>query len=282
MLPNSHPDFNERFKRLVKAVKLVYASTYLKAPKSYAKSTMHRIEDEEMGVVLQQLIGTFHEKYFYPAISGVAQSYNLYPIADLKPEDGVAYIALGLGKIVMEGGKTIRFCPKQPQLLPQFSAVDDILKNAQTFFYALKKDKPQEELIFSDDFEDDPFVAKIEISESSDHPIVRDLSSTFYPHDNKIRDSFSKSGYPVLTFASVLKYDLFPLAEILKEVTKIGSRWMGTSIEIEFAGTVKKLLEELTINPETVLVVKDKEILIQMLELHGIVSPKKPLERGFM
>ncbi|MCK5542254.1 MAG: phosphoenolpyruvate synthase PpsA [Desulfobacterales bacterium] len=235
MLPNSDPDFEARLKRLIKAIKLVYASTYLKAPKAYAKSTMHRIEDEEMGVVLQQLIGTRHENYFYPAISGVAQSYNFYPIASLKAEDGISYIALGLGKIVMEGGKTLRFCPKQPQLLPQFSAVDDILKNAQNFFYVLKTDKPQEELIFSDDFNDDPFVAKIDISDAGDHPIVQALSSTYYPGDNKIRDSFSKTGYPVLTFASVLKYDLFPLAKILEEVTQIGSKWMGTSIEIEFA-----------------------------------------------
>jgi DNA-binding NarL/FixJ family response regulator len=235
MLPNSDSDFDARFQRLVVAIKLVYASTYLKAPKSYAKSTMHRIEDEEMGVVLQQLIGTRHENYFYPAISGVAQSYNFYPISDLKAEDGISYIALGLGKIVMEGGKTLRFCPKQPQLLPQFSAIDDILKNAQNFFYALKTDKPEESRIFSDDFDDDPFVAKIDISDASDHPVIQALSSTYYPQDNKIRDSFSKSGYPVLTFASVLKYDLFPLAKILEEVTLIGSKWMGTSIEIEFA-----------------------------------------------
>ncbi len=235
MLPNSDPDFTSRFKRLVKAIKLVYASTYLKAPKSYAKSTMHRIEDEEMGVVLQQLIGTRHGDCFYPAISGVAQSYNFYPISDLKAEDGISYIALGLGKLVMEGGKTLRFCPKQPQLLPQFSAVDDILKNAQNFFYALKTDNPDEKRIFSNDFDDDPFITKIDISDALDHPIVQALSSTYFPEDNKIRDSFSKSGYPVLTFASVLKYDLFPLAEILEEITKIGSKWMGTSIEMEFA-----------------------------------------------
>jgi len=235
MLPNSDPDFNERFNRLLKAVKLVYASTYLKAPKSYAKSTMHRIEDEEMGVVLQELIGSRHENYFYPGISGVAQSYNFYPIASLKAEDGISYIALGLGKIVMEGGKTVRFCPKQPQLLPQFSTVDDILKNAQTFFYALKTDKPDDDRIFSDNFDDDPFIVKIDISDASNHPIVRSLSSTYYPEDNRIRDSFSKSGFPVLTFAAVLKYQNFPLAEILDEITQIGSKWMGTSIEIEFA-----------------------------------------------
>jgi pyruvate phosphate dikinase-like enzyme len=247
MLPNSDADFDARLKRLIKAVKLVYASTYLKAPKSYAKSTMHRIEDEEMGVVIQQLIGSRHDDYFYPAISGVAQSYNFYPIASLKAEDGISYIALGLGKLVMEGGKTIRFCPKQPQLLPQFSQVNDILKNAQNFFYALKMDNPKEELVFSDDFDDDPYVAKIDISDAADHPVVQSLSSTYYPQDNKIRDSFSKSGYPVLTFANILKFSTFPLPEILDEITKIGSKWMGTSIEIEFA---VNLGEQENKNPE--------------------------------
>ncbi len=235
MLPNSDPDFNLRFLSLTRAVKLVYASTYLKAPKSYAKSTMHRIEDEEMGVVIQQLIGSRHGDYFYPSISGVAQSYNFYPIASLKPEDGISYIALGLGKIVMEGGKVIRFCPKQPQLLPQFSQVDDILKNAQSFFYALKMAKPENDRIFSSDCNDDPYVEKIDISDAVSHPVIQSLSSTYFPADNKIRDMFSKSGYPVLTFASVLKYNTFPLTKILEEITTIGSKWMGTSIEIEFA-----------------------------------------------
>jgi len=243
MLPNCEPEFEDRFNSLIKAIKLVYASTYLKAPKSYAKSTMHRIEDEEMGVVIQQLIGSRYNNYFYPAISGVAQSYNFYPVSSLKAEDGISYIALGLGKIVMEGGKAIRFCPKQPQLLPQFSQVDDILKNAQNFFYALKTDNPQEDLIFSEDSNDDPYVVKIDISDASDHPVVRSLSSTYFPQDNKIRDSFSKSGFPVLTFANILKYNTFPLAKILDEITKVGNRWMGTSIEIEFAVNLANALE---------------------------------------
>jgi len=109
MLPNSHPNIEKRLERLILAIKLVYASTYLKAPRSYAKSTMHRTEDEEMAVILQQLTGMEFNHYFYPTISGVAQSYNFYPISHLKAEEGISYIALGLGKIVMEGGLTERF-----------------------------------------------------------------------------------------------------------------------------------------------------------------------------
>ena len=113
------------------AVKLVYASTYLEVPKAYAQSTFHRMEDEKMAVTIQQLTGSVCGDYYYPAVSGVAQSYNFYPIAHLKPEEGIAHIALGLGKTVVEGGPSLRFSPRYPQFLPQFSAVDDILKNAQ-------------------------------------------------------------------------------------------------------------------------------------------------------
>ncbi len=235
MLPNSDSNLEKRLERLILAIKLVYASTYLKAPRSYAKSTMHRTEDEEMAVILQQLTGMHHENYFYPTISGVAQSYNFYPIAHLKAEEGITYIALGLGKIVMEGGKTLRFCPKYPQFLPQFSIVDDILENSQKHFYALKTDSFPGSSSFIDDSKEDPTLTRLDLSDAVDHPAVRSLSSTFHAQDNRIRDSFSTKGFPVLTFANILKYNSFPLAEILEEVTQIGSRWMGSSVEVEFA-----------------------------------------------
>ncbi len=235
MLPNAHPNLEKRLDRLIMAIKLVYASTYLKAPRSYAKSTMHRTEDEEMAVILQQLTGMAYQGYFYPAISGVAQSYNFYPISHLKSEEGITYIALGLGKIVMEGGQTIRFCPKYPQFLPQFSMVDDILENSQKYFYALNLNEFPEDQAFVSGANEDQTLARLDLDDATDHPVVRSLSSTFYVQDNRIRDSFSKKGFPVLTFANILKYNSFPLARLLEEVTEIGSKWMGSSVEVEFA-----------------------------------------------
>ena len=247
MLPNSHPNLEKRLERLIIAVKLVYASTYLKAPRSYAKSTMHRTEDEEMAVILQQLTGTVHKNFFYPTVSGVAQSYNFYPISHLKAEEGISYIAMGLGKIVMEGGKTLRFCPKYPQFLPQFSIVDDILENSQKYFYALKLDEFPDTDKFISGSTEDSTLAKLDLSDATDHPIVRFLSSTFYVQDNRIRDSFSNKGFPVLTFANILKYNSFPLAQLLEEVTRIGSKWMGSSVEVEFA---VNLPEDKSRNPQ--------------------------------
>ncbi len=231
MLPNNHPDPAVRLERLVKAVKLVYASTYFESPKSYAQSTYHRLEDEKMAVVIQQLTGSVYENYYYPAISGVAHSYNFYPISHLKPEEGIAHIALGLGKTVVEGGTSLRFAPRYPQFLPQFSIVDDILKNSQRFFYALKlKDFPRD---FSAD--EGATLEKLQIGKVKNHPPVRHLASSYSAQEHRIRDGVSKDGYPVLTFANILKYESFPLANILADVLMEARRGLGSPVEIEFA-----------------------------------------------
>ncbi|MGD8612056.1 MAG: PEP/pyruvate-binding domain-containing protein [Desulfobacterales bacterium] len=231
MIPNNHPDLSERYEQLLLAVKLVYASTYCESAQSYVKNTFHRIEDEKMAVVIQQLTGEVYGRYFYPAISGVAQSYNYYPIAHMKPEDGLAHIALGLGKIVVEGGVAIRFSPKYPQFLPQFSTVDDILENAQRFFYALKLAN------FPDDLSsnEDATLEKLDIDATILDTRVRQLCSTYSTQDHRIRDGVQPSGYPVCTFASILKYKTLPLAEILTEILALGRQGMGCPVEIEFA-----------------------------------------------
>ncbi len=231
MLANNDPSQSRRLDRLVTAIKLVYASTYLETARAYAKITLHRLEDEKMAVVIQQLTGTDCGDYFYPAVSGVAQSYNFYPISHMKPEEGIAHIALGLGKTVVEGGTALRFSPKYPQFLPQFSAVDDILKNAQRFFYALKtKDVPNDPVM-----QDDAALAKLEVDDFVDQPAVRFLCSTYSPQDHRIRDGVQSSGYPVLTFAGVLKFQSIPLNNILQDILEIGRKGMGCAVEVEFA-----------------------------------------------
>jgi DNA-binding NarL/FixJ family response regulator len=231
MLPNNHRDRSVRLERLIMAVKLVYASTYYATPKAYARSTFHRMEDEKMAVAIQQLTGSACDEYFYPALSGVAQSYNFYPIGHLKPEEGIAHIALGLGKTVVEGGPSLRFSPRYPQFLPQFSAVDDILKNSQRRFYALKMTD------FPRDFgtNEDATLAHLDVDDVSDHPPVRQLASSYSPQEHRIRDGAQTGGYLVMTFANILKYHTFPLAEILSDVLEIGRRGMGCPVEIEFA-----------------------------------------------
>jgi len=231
MLPNNHRDRAVRLKLLITAVKLVYASTYFETPKAYARSSFHRMEDEKMAVVVQQLTGSAWGDYFYPAISGVAQSYNFYPISHLKPEEGIAHIALGLGKTVVEGGTSLRFSPRYPQFLPQFSAVDDILKNSQRLFYALKLKDLTEDIVTNED----ATLIRLDVDDVSDHPSVRHLASTYSPDEHRIRDGAQTGGYLVMTFANILKYNSLPLAEILVDVLEIGRKGMGCPVEIEFA-----------------------------------------------
>ena len=231
MLPNSHPDPATRLEQLIVAIKLVYASTYCQTPRSYVKSTFHRLEDEKMAVVIQKLTGTICDSFFYPAVSGVAQSYNYYPISHMKPEEGIARVALGLGKTVVEGETSLRFSPAYPQFLPQFSTVDDILKNSQRFFYALKmKDFPQ-----NLDIDENATLAKLDVEDAKDHPSVKHLVSSYSVQDHRIRDGVSTDGYPVVSFANILKHRSFPLAEILTDILEIGRTGMGCPVEIEFA-----------------------------------------------
>lgn len=231
MLPNDDPDLGRRVKQLIDAVKLVYASTYFRAPRDFARRVGHRTEEEKMAVIVQQMVGRKYGEHFYPAISGVAQSYNYYPFGNMQPEEGIATVAMGLGKTVMEGEKALRFSPKYPEVLPQRTTVDDILENAQRYFYALKLGKSLIKLGIKDSLTLD----KREVTDACGEDPVRFLSSTYMPEEHRIRDIASDSGYPVLTFASILKRDLFPLAQILEDALVLGQEGMGCPVEMEFS-----------------------------------------------
>ncbi len=231
MLPNDHSDLEMRLEQLITAIKLVYASTYFRDPKAFSKRVGHRTEEEKMAVIIQQLVGERYGNYFYPSISGIAQSHNYYPFAKMKPEEGIATVALGLGKTVMEGEKALRFSPRYPQLLPQRSTVEDILENSQQFFYALNLGENSPEVGVLEDAN----LAKRDVSDADEEAPVKLLASTYIPEEHRIRDSAHMPGYRVLTFAQVLKYGQFPLAEVLCEVLDLGREGMGCPVELEFS-----------------------------------------------
>ena len=231
MLPNDHPDLEVRMAQLIEAIKLVYASTYFQDPKAFSRRVGHRTEEEKMAVIIQQLIGEQYGDYFYPAISGVAQSHNYYPFAKMQPENGIATVAMGLGKTVMEGEKALRFCPKYPQLLPQRSTVADLMENSQRFFYSLKMNTPAQAL----GIKEDANLEKREVSDVPDEAPIKMLASTYLHEEGRIRDTTHIPGYRVLTFAQVLKYDLFPLAKILNDALAMGQEGMGCPVELEFS-----------------------------------------------
>ena len=231
MIPNNHPDPKVRLQHLVTAIKLVYASTYYEGPKAYSRSITSQPQEEAMGVIVQQLVGEQFGDFFYPSLSGVAQSHNFYPVPPMKPEEGIAHIAIGLGKTVVEGEKALRFSPKYPNIMPQFSTIDDILENAQRFFYALRTKNYPEELNYSRDSN----LERREIREAEEEPVIRMLASTYVPEEHRLRDSADLPGPKVVTFAPILKYGIFPLPEILSDLLELGRKAMGCPIEIEFS-----------------------------------------------
>lgn len=231
MIPNNHPDPSVRLQHLMTAIKLVYASTYYEGPKAFARSTSNQPQAEAMGVIIQQLSGKGYGDYFYPAISGVAQSHNFYPVSHMKPEEGIAHIALGLGKTVVEGEKTLRFSPRYPKIMPQFSTVNDILANAQRFFYALRiRNYPEGPELWRDSN-----LEKRELDEAENEFPVKTLASTYVPEEDRIRDSGYIPGPKILTFSQVLKYDIFPLPGLLTDLLVLGRKGMGCPVEIEFS-----------------------------------------------
>jgi CheY-like chemotaxis protein len=231
MVPNDDPDLDSRLAQLINAIKLVYASTYFQSPKAFSRRVGQRTEEEKMAVIIQQLVGEQYGAYFYPAISGVAQSHNYYPFSKMQPEEGIATIAMGLGKTVMEGEKALRFSPKYPQILPQRTTVDDILENSQRFFFSLKMGGPYPELGINEDAN----LAKREVDDVTEDPPMKLLASTYIPEEHRMRDTTHMPGYRVLTFSQILKYDLFPLADLLSDVLQVGQEGMGCPVELEFS-----------------------------------------------
>jgi hypothetical protein len=210
---------------------MVYASTYYEAPKSFSRRVGNRVENERMAVIIQHLMGKSYGNYFYPSISGVAQSLNYYPFSKMKIDDGIARIALGLGRTVMEGGKSLRFCPRYPEILPERSTVDDILENSQRYFYSLRLGEGTCRLGINDAVT----LSKREIADTVDEYPVRLLSSTYDHVEHRIRDSFSFGAAPVLTFTSILKRKIIPLPEILEALLSLGQEEFGGPVEIEFS-----------------------------------------------
>ncbi|NNG00974.1 MAG: hypothetical protein HKM93_16415 [Desulfobacteraceae bacterium] len=246
MISNDHPELDQRLAHLIRAIKLVYASTYFKGPRAFSKRVGQRTEEEQMAVIIQQMVGEQYGDSFYPAISGVAQSHNYYPFSQMKPEDGISTVAMGLGKTVVEGEKTLRFSPKYPQVLPQRSTVEDILDNSQRFFYSLKMENTCHPLTINDS----AHLNRREISDAEDETPMKILASTFVPEENRIRDTVQIPGYRVLTFSHILKYKHFPLAEILSEALTLGQDGMGCPVELEFSVNLCQTEQNLDCKPE--------------------------------
>lgn len=231
MIPNNHPSLRVRLEQLCRAVKLVYASTFYRQAKHYLDATGHHIEEEKMGVIIQEIVGSEYGGRFYPTFSGVARSLNYYPTGNLTIEEGVVCVALGLGKTVVDGGEYLMFSPDHPEVLPQFSTTADLLANSQRSFYVLNTSDPE----IQPSRNDAASLIQLPLDVAEADGTLAPIGSVYSPQNDRVYDGVHRDGARLVTFAHVLKSDLFPLAKILRKLLDIGREGMACPVEIEFA-----------------------------------------------
>ncbi len=282
------PKIEEKYEMLrtvSDAIKAVYASVFYRDSKAYMTATSNLIDQEKMAIVLQEVVGMRYGDHFYPTISGVARSLNFYPIGDEKAEDGIANIALGLGKYIVDGGLTLRFSPRHPHNILQMSTVDFALRETQTRFYALDLKNMAEAFSVDDAFN----LVRLSVKDADKEGSLKYIVSTYDPYDQIIRDGYYPGGRKIISFVNILQHDVFPLADTLDQLLRIGQQEMGRPVEIEFAVNIdpsdytKAAFYLLQIRP----IVDNKEVMDEDLSLirneetilasqsvlgHGVVS----------
>ncbi len=239
MLPNNHPSLDVRLAQVLEAVKVIYASTYFRTARDYLDSTPYRSEDERMAVLVQRLVGKRFGSRFYPTFSGTAASKNFYPFGSMSPEDGVAQVALGLGKTVVEGFEALRFSPVHPKVLPQMSTVKDILRNAQRRFYAL--DMSKDDTIPG--LQTEANLLHLETIAAVADGAARPILSTYHRENDAISPGFDQGGAPLVTFEPILRGRPFDLPDLLSRLLRLGENGIGSPAEMEFAVQLEPGLE---------------------------------------
>lgn len=234
IIPNNHPDFKTRLKQLKDAIKLVYASIHSNEARNYFKAVGLKIEEEKMAVILQELVGDQYDHYYYPHISGAAQSHNFYPVNHMKPDEGFAVAAVGLGQYVVDGEQAYRFSPAYPKL--QISSTKDLIKTSQVSFYAVDMNKKELNLMQ----EKHSGMVKLDISEAEKHGNLKHCASVYDQDNDRIEPGTDAYGPRIIDFADILKYEYIPLAETINKILKVVKEALGTEGEIEWAVNLNK------------------------------------------
>jgi len=231
MIPNNQFEQDIRFRKLVEAIKYVYASTFFKGAKEYIRLTKHATSDEKMAVIIQAIVGGRYNHRFYPHISGVARSYNFYPTGNSKPEDGIVDLALGLGKTIVDDGVGWPFSPAYPQVNPPYNTLGDLLKQSQTEFWAVNMGEPPA----YDPIKETEYMHKYSIADAERDRNLKYLASTYLPQDDRIKIGTAEKGARLLDFAPILKLNELALSDVLKNLLKTCEEQLGSLVEIEFA-----------------------------------------------
>lgn len=261
-------DVDKMLRLLCDAVKSVYASVFFKDSKAYMNATSNVIDQEKMAVILQEVVGEYHSGYYYPSFSGVGRSLNYYPVGDEEAEEGVAEVAVGLGKYIVDGGMALRFSPKHPGKVLQTSTLELALRDTQTELYALP-DKAEDSENFT---VDDGFnIRRLSVAEAFPTGSLKYMVSTFDAYDRLIRDTDFGPGRKVVTFANVLSHNVFPLADMVSFMLTTGQYELGRPVEIEFAGNI---------NPNASG--NDEKGKLYWLQIRPIVDRKEMLDDSIM
>lgn len=260
MIPNNPFDVKTRFHKLDEAIKFVYASTFFQEAKGYIKATRHGLESEKMAVIIQEVVGKRQGGRFYPAVSGVARSYNYYPVGYAKPQDGVVDLAFGLGKTIVDGGRTWTYSPGYPRIDPPFGSVNDMLKHTQTAFWAINMgDAPQ-----YDPLKETEYLLHLNIDAAEGDDTLRHVASTVDANSGRLAIGTGANGPRIISFSPLLKVNDIPFNDLIKHLLARFEKASGTPVEIEFALTfnptrlgflqVRPMVvshEEIDINDET-------------------------------
>ncbi len=230
LIPNNHPDISVRYKQLETAVKLVYASIFTESAIAYFDAVKYKIEEEKMAVIIQEVVGHNHNGKFYPNVSGIAQSYNYYPVSYMQPEDGFSVAAVGLGMYVVGGENAFRFCPLYPAINP--TSVGEQVRNTQKVFYAMDLTNPDIDLIT---FGENASIKKYKIADAENDGTLDHLASTYDFENDDLIPGIQQKGPRVIDFADLLKYNYIPFAETLQILLKLFKEAMGSPVEIEYA-----------------------------------------------
>jgi hypothetical protein len=234
ILPNNHTDPAVRHRQLSDAIKLVFSSVFSDKARAYVEAINYKIEEEKMAIVLQELVGSRHEDYYYPHISGVAQSYNYYPYAHMQPEEGIAVLAFGLGKHVVEGEKSFRCSPKYPDT--EINSPKDQFKNSQVSFFAVNLKEHSPNLLEGES----AGLSRLDIYEGEKHGALKHLASVYDTQNQQIIAGLTHQGPRIINFANVLKHNYIPLAKTLQIILDVVKEAMGSMVEIEFAVDMNK------------------------------------------
>ncbi len=236
MTPNNQADISSRFKKLVEAIKFVYASTFFKAAKDYMKATPHKTEDERMAIIIQEVVGSQHEKLFYPEVSGVIRSYNYYSFGNSKPTDGVVNLAMGLGKTIVENDPTWYFAPTFPKTDPPYNSIGEMMKNTQNSFWAVNMSNVKT----YDPVKETEFLTQSNIDEAEKHGTLKHIVSTLDSGSGRVIMGMGKKGPRILTFAPLLRLAEIRLTELITYLIEISEKAIDNPVEIEFALTLNE------------------------------------------